>query len=281
MQPRLTESAPPTTRCGAPRKAPAGALLAALALAVVTAPAAVRPGQATEPVTVFAAASLTDALQEIARAYHAATGVQVRLSFAASSTLARQIEAGAPADIFASANERWMDELARKDLIEPDSRTSPIANRLVLIAPGGGPDEVELGRDTDLAALLGADGRLAVGDPDHVPAGLYARQALQALGQWDRLAPRLARADNTRAALALVERGEAPLGIVYATDAAITPRVRVIAIFPADSHAPISYPFALVKGSDNADARAFFRYLTGAEAGAIFARFGFAVAGRP
>jgi molybdate transport system substrate-binding protein len=200
----------------------------------------------------------------------------VRFSFAASSTLARQIEAGAPAQIYASANETWMDYLADRALIEPDSRISPVGNRLVLIAPvAGAADAVTITPDLDIAAMLGADGRLAVGDPAHVPAGIYAAQALKSLGLWDALAPRLARMGNVRAALALVEHGEAPLGIVYATDARITQGVRVVGTFPADSHPPITYPFAIVKGAGSDAVRALFAYITGAPGLAVLEAYGF------
>jgi molybdate transport system substrate-binding protein len=246
-------------------------------MAVCAALLAATPARA-ETVTVFAAASLTDALTAIAGAYEAETGDTVRLSFAASSTLARQIEAGAPAQIYASANERWMDHLEAAGLIEPASRVSPIANALVLVAPADeAPPPVTVDAAFDLAALLGPDGRLAVGDPAHVPAGLYARQALEHLGLWDDVAPRLAAAADVRAALALVDRGEAPLGIVYATDAAIADGVAVIGTFPADSHAPITYPFALVAGEATPAARAFFDHLTGPEAAATLAAAGFTV----
>jgi molybdate transport system substrate-binding protein len=227
---------------------------------------------AAEPLTVFGAASLTDALQAVG----AASGQPVRFSFAASSTLARQIQAGAPADLFCSANETWMDELARRGLVEADTRVSPIGNALVLVAPlAARPAPLTVDRQLDLPALLGADGRLALGDPAHVPAGIYARQALASLGLWDGVANRLAPADNVRAALALVARGEAPLGIVYASDAAIDAGVAVIGTFPAGTHPPIAYPCAVVKGGDSAAARRFLGFLTGADGLAIFARFGF------
>jgi molybdate transport system substrate-binding protein len=244
------------------------ALLIALAFA--------GPARAGEGVLVFAAASLTNALQDIGKAYKAKTGKILRLSFASSSILAKQIEAGAPAQIFASADEKWMDYLAKRNLVVKGSRVSPIGNRLVLIAPAASsiaPLDIKPG--LKLADLLGADGRLAVGDPAHVPAGIYAKQALSRLGLWDAIEPRLARADNVRGALSLVEAGEAPLGIVYATDAANAKKVRVVGEFPADSHAPITYPFAIVAGQDSAEAKQVFAFLTGAEAAAIYAKYGF------
>jgi len=227
---------------------------------------------AADPITVFGAASLTDALTEAGAAYEAETGQALRFSFAASSTLARQIEAGAPADLFASANRRWIDRLAARGLIDARHRAEPITNRLVVVAPAASGSHA----DRPLAAILtGTEGHIAIGDPDHVPAGLYARAALENLGLWSRLAPRLARADNTRAALALVARGEAPLGIVYATDAAVTERVRVLAVFPKTSHPPIRYPFAIVAGRARVRVQRLFAWLTGPHARPIFRRHGF------
>lgn len=238
--------------------------------------AALAPAARAEAVTVFAAASLTDAVEEIARRYRERTGADVRLSFAASSTLARQIESGAPAHIFASADERWMDYLAERNLIAPATHRTPVGNRLVLIAPADDDTPpVTVAPGFDLAGLLGPDGRLAVADPDHTPAGTYARQALEHLGLWETAEPRLARSATVRAALALVERGEAPLGIVYATDAAIMPRVTVVGNVPEDSHAAIVYPFAIVTGQDTTDVRAFFDFITGDDGLAVLARHGF------
>jgi molybdate transport system substrate-binding protein len=229
-----------------------------------------------EDITMLAAASLTNALEEIGQRYRAETGGNVVFSFASSSALAKQIEAGSPAQIFASADEKWMDYLAERNLIEPDTRISPIGNSLVLIVPADSPaTEITIDSSLDLATLLGADGRLSVGDPDHVPAGGYAREALEALGLWAAAEPRLARAEDVRAALVLVERGEAPAGIVYATDAAISTGVRVIGIFPAASHSPITYPFAIVAGQNGADAAAFFGYVTGPAGLEIFRKHGF------
>jgi len=245
-------------------------------LALVLSLAAV-PGRAAEAVTVFGAASLTDALEDAGAAFEAKTGTRVRFSLASTSVLARQIELGAPADIFLSASEAWMDYLAERDLIEADTRLSPIGNRLVLIAPAdAAPPTRPVDRALDLAGLLGPDGRLATGDPDHVPAGIYARQALEHLGLWAVAEPRLARTDNVRAALALVQRGEAPLGIVYTTDAKIAGGVATVGVFRADSHTPITYPTAILKGRRGPAVDALYTFLTGAEGGAIFARFGFA-----
>ena len=231
-----------------------------------------------EAVTVFAAASLQDGLRDLARDWAARGHPLPRLSFAASSALARQIEQGAPADLFLSADEAWMDYLQQRGLILPATRSSVLGNALVLVAPAdraGGP-ALGIGRDTDLAALLGPGGRLAVGDPAHVPAGRYAEAALRWMGQWQALAPRLARADNVRAALLLVERGEAPLGIVYATDAMASRGVRVLGAFPVESHPPISYPFALTRrGGASPGTAALLAFLTGAEAAPAWRRHGF------
>lgn len=254
------------------------ALAAAAATVTATAPTRAEPA-----VTVFAASSLTDALTAVGAAYRRQTGGDLRFSFAASSTLARQIEAGAPADVVLSADTLWMDYLEARGLIDPQSRTTALGNVLVLVAPADDRADAKPG-DTavldpataDWSTLLPEGARLAVGDPDHVPAGRYARQALEHLGLWDALASRLARADNVRAALALVARGEAPLGIVYATDAAITDAVRVIGRFPPDSHAPIAYPIAVVAGTDQPEAAASVRdVLIGDAALAVYRDLGF------
>ncbi len=230
------------------------------------------------PVTVFAAASLADVLQAVGDAFTAVSGNEVRFSFASSSVLARQIIAGAPADVFISANADWMDELDARRLLARGTRSNIASNRLVMIAPADNDipaDTIDYLSAPDFAALLGEDGRLALGDPDHVPAGVYARQALIAWGVWAELEPRLARADNVRAALALVARGEAPLGIVYASDARISDQVRVIATVPANLHKPITYPMALMGGRVAAAANAFSAYLVSPQARAVFAEYGF------
>lgn len=235
------------------------------------------PAAAADKITVFAAASLTDALDAVDTAYTARTGAAVVASFASSSTLARQIEAGAPAQVFLSADTKWMDYLAQKGLIEPATRKDVLGNALALVAPSDSPVGVlAVNAALDWKGLLGADGRLAVGDPDHVPAGLYAKDALKRLGAWSLLEPRLARAEDVRGALALVERGECPLGIVYVTDARITPKIKLVGVFPTDSHAPIVYPFAVVKGAATPAVTAYFRFLTGPKARSVFNRFGFA-----
>ena len=245
----------------------------ALALILVT---IASPALAAPKIVVFAAASLTDALQDIAASYEKKTGARIVNSFASSSTLARQIENGAPAEIFASADNQWMDYLATRGLIEPDTRKSPIGNALVLIAPQDSPlGPRAIDSRLDWAKLL-SGGRLAVGDPDHVPAGIYAKQALQTLGAWDGLEPQLARAEDVRAALVYVDEGEAPLGIVYLTDARDDAKVKIVGVFPEASHPPIVYPFALVKGAPS-PARAYFEFLTGKAAMEIFVRYGFSV----
>ena len=232
------------------------------------------PVAAAEAITVFAAASTTDAVTRTVADYEAETGVDVRLSFAASSTLARQIEAGAEAQIYISANVRWMDYLEERGLLADGSRRAPVSNRLVLIA---GADRGIGGRDdaASYLAALGSDEWLALGDPAHVPAGIYARQALRSLKLWDRLAPRMALSDNVRSALALVDRGEAALGIVYRTDAMLAGRIAELAVFPAASHDPIVYPFAIVAGQDTAPVRHLFDHLTGPKGIAVFESFGF------
>jgi len=228
-----------------------------------------------QELTVFAAASLTDAMKDVAALWVKAGHPPLSLSFGASSTLAKQIEEGAPAAVFASADERWMDYLAQKNLIAADTRKDLLGNDLVLIVPADKPIHVTIGPDFDLPALLGADGRLATGDPAHVPVGIYAEQALKKLGWWDKVSPHLARTADVRAALLLVERGEAPAGIVYGTDAAVSKAVMVAGTFPASSHDPVSYPFAVVKSHDTPEARALLAFLASPQARAVFVQRGF------
>jgi molybdate transport system substrate-binding protein len=241
--------------------------------------AAGSPGSAeTGTVTVFAAASLSDALAAIGHAYagsNAGAANHARFSFAASSTLARQIEAGAPADLFASASTDWMDYLQERTLIDADSRVSPIGNELVLIAPADSIATVVALDQTTLDALLGTAGRLAMADPAHVPAGMYARQALLSLGLWGTAQPRAAFANDVRGVLALVERGEVPLGVVYATDAVISQRVRVLTRFPTGTHDPIRYSFALVAGPASAKAADLIAFMNSEPGLAIFRQHGF------
>lgn len=230
-----------------------------------------------DTVTVFAAASLTTALTRVAQDYEDAQGGDIVLSFAGSSALARQIQLGAPADIFISANPDWMDLLQASDLIDPDSRRDLLGNSLVLIAHDPA-ERVELAPDLDFAAMLGP-GRLAMALTEAVPAGIYGRAALQTLGLWDQVAPQVAEADNVRAALALVALGEAPFGVVFATDARAEPDVHVIAAFPPNSHPPITYPAALLYGPAGEDAADFLTFLQGPEARAVFESEGFTVLG--
>ncbi len=227
----------------------------------------------SRPVLVFAAASLKTALDGIAGQWRSAAGKQVTISYAASSTLAKQIENSAPADLFISADEDWMDYLQDRQLIDPKTRIDLLGNTLVLIAPRDSAAGVAIAPGFPLAALLG-DGRLAMADPSGVPAGRYAKAALNALGVWQTVAGRIAAAENVRAALLLVARGEAPLGIVYRTDASAEPAVRIVGTFPADSHPPIVYPMALTRAADP-ESPAFAAYLRGPAAGALFAAEGF------
>jgi len=246
-------------------------------LAACALPLGASRAAATDEVTVFAAVSLQTALEAIARRWRERSGRGVRFSFASSSALARQIEQGAPAAIFASADEQWMDHLQGRGLIVPATRVSLLGNRLVLVVPAARAASVDLRPGFNLAALLGADGRWVTGDPSHVPVGRYAQQALTTLGVWPFAQTRLVRAENVRAALALVERGEALAGIVYATDAAASTRVHVAGTFAADSHAPISYPFAVVTRNDSAAAREFLQFLGSAEAREAWRSHGFIV----
>lgn len=223
---------------------------------------------------VLAAASLQESLTEAADAWAAQGHARPVLSFAASSALARQIMAGAPADLFLSADEPWMDAVQKAGLLRAGTRTTLLGNRLVLIAPAGSRVRLTPARGFPIARALGG-GRLAVADPDAVPAGKYAKAALTSLGLWRGVAGRLAPAENVRAAMALVERGAAPLGIVYATDAKASRTVRVVGTFPASSHPPIRYPVAVLKASRHKDAAAFRAFLLSRQARAIFARHGF------
>lgn len=248
--------------------------IAASGLLAVSLAGAVR---AQDAPTVFAAASLTNALQDIGKLYREKTGTPVRFSFAASSALAKQLEAGAPAAIFASADSTWMDYTDGKDLTLKATRVTPIGNSLVLIMPADTAKTVTITRDFDFSAFLGPDGKLATGLTDSVPIGIYAKAALTNLGQWDKVKDRVVGAESVRAALALVGRGEAAAGIVYSTDAAIAKNVKVVATFPTESHPPVEYPFEIVKGQDNAATRAFFAFLTGPEAKAVYAKYGFVV----
>ncbi len=246
-------------------------LAAILAVLVIVLPA--RAGEEAK-FLVFAAASLTEALNEAGKAYTAQG--RPAFSFAASSALARQIENGAPAALFLSADEEWMDYLAARKLIAADSRVSLLGNTLVLVVPADRPLNVRIAPGFDLAKVL-AGGKLSMADPDSVPAGKYGKAALEKLGAWAAVAPAVIRGDNVRAALAFVERGEAAAGIVYGSDAALTRRVTVAGVFPVGSHPPISYPAAVIGAHDSAAARAFLAFLRTPAAADIFKRFGFSV----
>ncbi|MDB5591576.1 molybdate ABC transporter substrate-binding protein [Enterovirga sp.] len=229
---------------------------------------------------VFAAASLKTALDEIAAEWATSGRPAPRISYAASNTLAKQIEAGAPADLVFTADLDWMDYLEGKALIRPGTRVSLLGNAIVVIAPKDSAVTLAMGPGLNLAAALGS-GRLAMGHVEAVPAGKYGKAALEKLGAWDAVKGRIAQAESVRAALLLVSRGEAPLGIVYATDARADPNVRVVATFPAGSHPAIVYPAALAAGSTHSDAAAFLAHLGGPAATAAFARHGFTATGRP
>ncbi len=228
---------------------------------------------AAETVTVFAAASLKDALDESVAAYQIKTGDRIVVSYAASSALAKQIAAGAPADLFISADLDWMDYLERRRLIKSATRRNLLRNRLVLIAPVSSQASVSVAPGFPLGRLLG-DGRLAMADPDAVPAGKYGRAALETLGVWKDVRSKIAVAENVRAALVFVSRGEAPFGIVYSTDAAADSRVRIVGVFPENSHPPIIYPAAVTAPGKPA-AAAFLKWLGEPEARAMFEKHGF------
>ena len=245
--------------------------------AAATAAAAQVPNKA-EPVLVFAAASLKNALDAIKKQWEADSGNRANVSLAASSTLAKQIEQAAPADIFISADLAWMEYLAARGLIRPGSLTNLLSNRIVLIAPKGQASPIDVTKGLDLATRVGA-GRLAMANVQAVPAGRYGKAALQKLGAWDAVAGKVAQADNVRAALLLVSRGEAPLGIVYQTDAAADPNVAIVGTFPEDSHPPIVYPIALVASSRNPNAAVFLDYIKSARAKPLFEVQGFSVIG--
>ncbi len=228
-----------------------------------------------EPVvTVFAASSTTNAITDIAADFYENEHIQVKTSFASSSTLAKQIAAGAPADVFISANPKWMDFVMKERSVRAKNRRDLLGNRLVLIAPTKSNVNIDTVIGADLPTAL-EGGKLAMGDPDHVPAGIYGKLALENLGLWTTVAPQVARAWDVRACMALVERSEAPLGIVYATDAAISEKVRVVSGFPTESHPPIIYPVALVNATPSDESKSFIAYLKGDNAQTIFKRYGF------
>ncbi|MDR2857837.1 MAG: molybdate ABC transporter substrate-binding protein [Novosphingobium sp.] len=251
--------------------------LACLSAAIALLLAAVPPA-AAQPrgPLVLAAASLQESLNAAADGWARKGHPRPVISFAASPALARQIEAGAPADLFISADKAWMDHVANRRLLRAGTYSSFLGNSLVLIAPAASGIRLAIGPRFALARALG-NGRLAMADPDAVPAGRYGQEALTSLGVWPSVRGRIARAENVRAALALVGRNEAPLGIVYATDAGADRSVRVVGTFPAGSHAPIVYPVAVLAASRHRDAEGFRRYLISAEGQAVFRRFGFAM----
>ena len=251
-------------------------MLAVLALAVAS---LATPAVAAEKVTVFAAASLKNALDAVNTAWEQQSGHAVTTSYAASSALAKQIEAGAPADIFISADLAWMDYVADKTLIRADSRSTLLGNRLVLVAPAADAKPIDIGQGFDLKARL-AGGKLAMGAVDSVPAGKYGKAALEKLGVWKSVEKDVAGAENVRAALLLVSKGEAPLGIVYETDAAADPSVKIIGTFPETSHPPIVYPIAILAESKHPDAAAYLDFVRSPAAKPLFEAQGFTVLGK-
>lgn len=231
-------------------------------------------------ITVFAAASMKNALDDINAAFTKATGTKVTASYAASSALAKQIEGAAPADVFVSADLRWMDYVADKKLIKADTRVNLLGNKLVLIAPAESKlSKVEIAKGFDIAKLAG-DGRIAVADVKAVPAGLYAKAALENLGAWSAAEPKLAMAENVRATLAYVARGETPVGIVYETDAKVEPKVKIIGSFPDGSHLPVTYPVAATANA-KPEAAAYLTFLRSGIAKAVFEQYGFTFLIRP
>lgn len=252
----------------------------AAALMLLAAASAVLPTRASaeepRPILFFAAASLQTALNAIGAEWQRETGKKVTFSYAASSALARQMESGAPADLFASADLKWMDWAQEKKLIKPETRKNLLGNTLVLIAAADSKDELKIAPGFPLATAIG-DSRLAMGKPDVVPAGTYGKAALTALGIWAQVEPRVAAAESVRAALAFVAKGEAKYGIVYKTDANAEKAVRVVGAFPAGTHQPIVYPFAVTATSANPDAAAFLNYLSSPVAIRIFEAEGFTV----
>ncbi len=252
-------------------------LISAAAMIAVASPLAIAQEQT---LTVFAAASLKNALDNANAAFTKATGVKVTASYAASSALAKQIEGGAPAEVFISADLQWMDYVGQKNLIEPDTRANLLGNKLVLIAPADSKlDKVAIAKPFDIAKLAG-DSRIAVADVKAVPAGLYAKAALESLDGWTAAEPKLAMAENVRATLSFVARGETPIGIVYETDARIEPKVKIIGVFPEGSHPAVVYPMAATTAA-KADAGKYLTFLRGGESKAIFEKYGFSFLIKP
>jgi molybdate transport system substrate-binding protein len=250
-------------------------------LALFGAIAGAQPAVAQESITVFAAASLKNALDDTDAAFTKATGVKIVASYAASSALAKQIESGAPADVFISADLKWMDYVADKKLIKADTRVNLLGNRLVLIAPADSKlSNVKIEKGFDIAKLAG-DGRIAVADVKAVPAGLYAKAALENLGAWAAAEPKLAQAENVRATLAFVARGETPIGIVYETDAKVEPKVKIVGLFPDGSYPPVTYPVAATATATNKAAARYLNFLRTGAAKTIFEHYGFSFLIRP
>ena len=243
--------------------------------------ATAQPLAAQDAVTVFAAASMKNALDDVNAAFTKTTGIKVTASYAASSALARQIEQGAPADVFISADLQWIDYVAQKKLIKPDTRVNLLGNKLVLIAAADSKiDALTIAKPFDIAKLAG-DGRIAVADVRAVPAGLYAKAALENLDGWKAAEPKLAMAENVRATLAFVARGETPIGIVYATDAKVEPKVKIVGTFPDGSHPPVVYPAAALSTTANAASLKYLDFLRTGPAKAIFEKYGFSFLIKP
>jgi molybdate transport system substrate-binding protein len=252
-----------------------------IAVATIVALAAFASARAQEQtLTVFAAASLKNALDDVNAAFTKDTGLKVTASYAASSALAKQLESGAPADVFISADLNWMDYSQAKNLIKADSRYNLLGNKLVLIAGKDSKlNDVKIDQGFDIAKLAG-DGRIAVADVKAVPAGLYAKAALEKLGSWAAAEPKLAQAENVRATLAFVSRGETPIGIVYETDAKVDPAVKIIGYFPESSYPPVTYPAAATANA-KPDAQKYLNYLKGSASKAVFEKYGFSVLVKP
>ena len=235
-------------------------------------------GEQKDSIIIFAAGSTINAVSDIAELFSKQQGIKTVPSFASSSTLARQIDNGAPAHVYISANKKWMDYLEKDNMIEPKTRFNLLSNSIVLIAPKNSKlKNINIKKNFPLASLLGS-GRMAMGDPEHVPSGIYGKQAMKNLGVWDSVKDKIVPSKDVRAALVLVERGEVPLGQVYSTDAAISPdKVKIISYFPADSHTPIVYPAAIVAGHANTGSMKFLEFLKSSEAKQIFEKYGFNV----
>ncbi|MBV8131872.1 MAG: molybdate ABC transporter substrate-binding protein [Alphaproteobacteria bacterium] len=251
-------------------------LVVFILLALSSTPWSAPASAQSQKLVIFAAASLKDGLDEVNAAYEHDKGQKTTTSYAASSTLAKQMEAAAPADIFISADLDWMDYLAKRNLIKPETRANLLGNRLVLIAPVNSTGKLDIAPNFPLAQALG-NGRLAIADPNGVPAGRYGKAALESLGVWSSVADRLAPAENVRATLSLVSRGEAPLGIVYQTDAVADKGVKIMSIFPENTHPPIIYPIAVVAASTNPAAPGYIAFLKSPIARPIFEKQGFSV----